>query len=69
MEKRYILQEILNNKPVQSFVVLLNNGTDYYLTYDYTQATRFDTIGDAMKKSVEFRIKKNGNYKAVSVYD
>lgn len=67
--KKYILQETSNNgKLLPSFVVLLNNGTDYYLTYDDAKATRFDTIGEAMKKSVEFKEKKNNLYKAVAVY-
>lgn len=63
--KKYILRSTGNSNFM--FVVALKNV--YYLTHNPNDATRFNTIGDAMKKSVQIKEKDNMLFQAVPVKD
>lgn len=72
MERKYILRHETtrdNNTKEYSFVVLMNNNL-FYLTYNPNDATRFDSIGDAMKKIAEINEKNaSSGYKVIDVWN
>lgn len=64
IEKKFIL--CLNENHQKLFVV--DNQSFYYLTYNPNDATRFNAIGDAMKKSVEIQNKDGYLFQVISIF-
>lgn len=64
--KKYILKSVTDNEDC-CFVVLLKNV--YYFTHSVVDATRFDTIGDAMRKSVEIYNSHKRRFQVFPVFE
>lgn len=65
--KKYILRSMpdVKNKTYFQYVVLSN---DFYnFTHDFEKATRFNTIGDAMRKSAEIYTKHKCKFQAYPI--
>lgn len=67
--KKHILRSVPNDKNEKDFqfVVVLEN--NYYFTHNPDDATRFDNIGDAMKKSIEIYDEHKRKFQVFPVYE
>lgn len=65
---KYVLRSLTDEKNENYFMFVSYLGDNvYYLTWNPKNATRFDTIGDAMKKSAEIYEKDKRRFQAIPV--